>query len=142
MSDPKQKKCENFAGLANKRVTIMKRTDTPDNYGGTTVAWSNLIGAPSDGGVWAIIEPWIGREKYTEGQKQSIVDTRITIRYLDAMKDTRDAAKMKVVFAGRTFSILYSKNLDEELMSNFNSRYQREGKAFQMLFCSENAPEN
>lgn len=130
------KKCENFAGLANKRIIIEQRVDTPDTHGGTSVVWSTLHT------VWAIIEPWTGREYFADGKKEPRVDTRITIRYQDDLKDIRDASKYRVNFNSRYYPISYLKNLDEELMSNFNSRYQREGKAYQMLFCTENAPEN
>lgn len=122
-------KCENFAGLANKRIVIAPPTETPDSYGGRTVTWAtNTLDA------WAIAEPGSGREVFGQGQDQSRVDMKFTIRYRSELKDTATASKYKITFDSRTFTVLYVKNLDED--------GKREGKAFQVLGCVENGPEN
>ncbi len=120
--------CDGFTGNANKRVTIQKRTDTVDNYGGSSVAWTTLQEA------WAIIEPQSGREVFSQGQDQGRVDSKVTIRYISTLKSAATAGKYRILFDSRYFPIIYVKNLDEDM--------KREGKAFQVLYCQENAPEN
>lgn len=122
-------KCDNFAGQANKRVVIQPRTDSADNYGGQSVTWttSNLT-------VWAVLEPQSGREIHAQGQDQSRVDMKITIRYQSSLKDTATTGKYRVTFDSRVFTVLAIKNLDEDM--------KREGKAFQVLSCVENGPEH
>lgn len=121
--------CDNFSGRANKRITIQPRTETADNYGGQTIVWTtNNISS------WAIIEPQSGREVFAQGQDQSRVDSKMTIRYQATLKSTAIAGKYRVSFDSRIFTVLAIKNLDEDM--------KREGKAFQVLLCVENAPEN
>lgn len=120
--------CEGFSALANKRVTIQTRVEAADAYGGQTLTWTDLQGA------WAIIEPASGREVFAQGQDHSRVDSKITIRYVAGLKNTAVAGKYRVLFDSRVFPILYVKNLDSDM--------KREGRAFQMLYCQENEPEN
>lgn len=121
--------CDNFSGMANKRIVLQPRTEVADSYGGQTVTWatSNLT-------VWAIMEPASGREVFQQGQKQARVDTKITIRYQSALSNVATGAKYRVSFDNRIFPVLYVKNLDEDM--------KREGKAYQVLYCGENDPEN
>lgn len=121
--------CDTFSAQANKRITIQPRTDTADNYGGQTVVWTtgNIT-------AWAVIEPQSGREVFGQGQDQSRVDSKMTIRYQSSLKSTAVAGKYRVSFDGRIFTVLAIKNLDVDM--------KREGKAFQVLSCVENAPEN
>ncbi len=121
--------CDSFQARANKRVTIQPRTETADSYGGQTIVWTtNNIPA------WAIMEPQSGREVHAQGQDQSRVDMRITIRYQSTIKSTAIAGKYRISFDSRIFTVLAIKNLDEDM--------KREGKAYQVLSCVENAPEN
>lgn len=121
-------KCKNFAGLANKRIVIAPPTETGDNYGGRAVTW-----ATSTLDAWAIMEPGSGREVFAQGQDQSRVDMKFTIRYRSELKNTASGAKYKVTHDSRTFTVLYVKNLDADM--------KREGQAFQVLGCVENGPE-
>lgn len=121
--------CDSFSGRANKRITIQPRTESGDNYGGQAVVWTT-----SNISVWAIIEPQSGRETFAQGQDQSRVDSKMTIRYQPSIKSTAVAGKYRVSFDGRVFTVLYIKNLDEDM--------KREGKAYQVLSCVENAPES
>ena len=123
------KACDNFAGRANKRITIQPRTETPDTRGGQTIVWTT-----GNISAWAIIEPQSGREIFLQGQEQSRVDSKMTIRYQPGIKDTAIGAKYRVSFDSRLFTVLAVKNLDEDM--------KREGKAYQVLLCVENAPEN
>jgi len=121
--------CDNFSGQANQRITIQPRTDTSDNYGGAAATWTaNNISA------WAIIEPQSGRETFAQGQDQSRVESKMTIRYQSTLKNTATAGKYRVSFNGRIFPVLYIKNLDEDM--------KREGRAYQVLYCTENGAEN
>ena len=122
-------KCDNFSGLANKRITIQPPTLTADNYGGYSVSW-----ASSNLSAWAIIEPASGREVFAQGQDQSRVDTKMTIRYNSTLKNTATAAKYRVSFDSRIFTVQHIRNLDEDM--------KREGKSYQVLYCTENGPEN
>lgn len=122
-------KCDNFAGLANKRITIQPRTETADNYGGQTIVWTT-----SNISAWAIMEPQSGRETFAQGQDQSRVDMKITIRYQSTIKSTAVAGRYRVSFDGRIWTVLAIKNLDEDM--------KREGKAYQVLSCVENGPES
>ena len=121
-------KCGEFPAQARHRVIIQTRTDTADDYGGTSVAWSTLST------VWAMIEPASGREILADNQLNSRVTNKITIRYLTALKNTATAAKYRVSYDGRIFSVKYIKNLASDMAS--------EGKAFQILACEENDAEN
>lgn len=121
-------KCGEFPAKAKNLVTIQQRTDTSDAFGGSGVVWSTLQTA------WAVIEPTSGREPYLQAQLQSRVTSKITIRYIAALKNTASAAKFRVLFDGRYFPIKYVKNLDEDLVA--------EGKVFQVLMCEENDAEN
>lgn len=121
--------CENFSARANKRIVIQPRTESADNYGGQTIVWTT-----SNISAWAIMEPQSGREVHAQGQDQSRVDMRITIRYQSTIKNTGVAGKYRISFDSRIFTVVAIKNLDEDM--------KREGKAFQVLSCVENAPEN
>lgn len=121
--------CDSFAAQANKRITIQPRTETADNYGGQTIVWTT-----SNISAWAIIEPQSGREVFGQGQDQSRVDSKMTIRYQPTIKSTAAAGRYRVSFDSRIFTVLAIKNLDDDM--------KREGKAFQVLSCVENAPEN
>ncbi len=121
-------KCGEFNAKARSRVVIQARTDTVDSYGGASVAWSTLAT------VWAIIEPASGREFLQSNQLQSRTSHKITIRYQSSLKNTASAAKNRISFDDRLFSVKYIKNLDEDM--------KREGKAFQQLYCEENDAEN
>lgn len=121
-------KCGEFPSQAQHRITIQQRVDVADSYGGTTVTWSTLQQS------WAVIEPSSGRESYLQGQLQSRVSSKMTIRYIAGLKNTATAAKYRVSYDDRIFSVKYIKNLDESLT--------REGKVYQQLLCEENDAEN
>ena len=121
-------KCGEFSALAKNRIVIQQRTEVADTGGGFAVTWSTLST------VWAVIEPTSGREPYLQGQSQSRVTSKMTIRYQTALKNTASIADYRVSFDGRIFPIKYIKNLEEDL--------KREGKFFQILMCEENDAEN
>lgn len=120
--------CSDFTSQAKHRVIVQTRTDTADDYGGTAVAWSTLAT------VWAAIEPASGREALSDAQLHSRITSKITVRYQAALKNTATAAKYRVSYDSRVFSVKYIKNLAEDMKS--------EGKAYQVLMCEENDAEN
>ena len=121
--------CDNFAGRARARITIQPRTEAADNYGGQTITWTT-----SNISAWAIMEPQSGREVFAQGQEQSRVDMKVTIRYQSTINSTAIAGKYRISYDSRIFTVLAIKNLDEDM--------KREGKAYQVLSCVENAPES
>lgn len=118
------KTCDDFPSRAKHRITIQNKDTTDDGAGGRTTVWADLAE------VWAIIEPSSGRERMFSDQLFSRVSTKMVIKYRSDMKNTADAAIKRITFDGRTFNILYIKNLHQ------NSK--DEGKDFQQLFCEEN----
>jgi|AKVG01.1.fsa_nt_gi SPP1 family predicted phage head-tail adaptor len=120
-------KCGEFRAKASHFITIQERSTTSGDYGGVSVTWSDLSTA------YAMIKPMSGREVFEQQQMQSRVKTKMIIRYQSALKDTADTAAYRVSCDGRIFPIEYVTNLSDDM--------KNEGKAFQVLYCSENAPE-
>jgi len=121
-------KCGEFPAKARNKISIQARTDVLDDYGGSTVTWAEVYNS------WAVIEPMGGREAFLSQQLQSRITHSMTIRYLAALKDTATAAKYRVLFDGRIFSVKFIKNIDSSM--------KMEGKVFQVLTCEENDAEN
>ena len=67
------------AGTLRHEVTIQQKSVTRDAYGAEVITWTVLEN------VWASIEPISGREYFMSQQTQSVVDTKITIRYLSGI---------------------------------------------------------
>ena len=118
--------CNNFRTKATHRITIEKMNNTGDDYGGEAVTWE------TQSTVWAMMSPLSGREVYRQDADQSEVKSKITIRYQSALKDTATTGAYRVSYDGRVFPIRYVMNVDNDMKS--------EGKAFQILYCEENAP--
>ena len=119
-------KCKRFR--PRNRVTVQSRSETSDSFGGQTVSWGTLAT------VWAEIEPLSGREVFANQALDSRVSSKMTIRYRSDLKDTSGAAKNRISFDGRIFTIHYVRNLHSDLKT--------EGRAYQQLFCEDNGPEN
>lgn len=121
-------KCINFGEMARDRIAIQSRTEVSTDYGGQSITWGD------ENTVWAIIEPATGREVFAQEQLQSRVTHKITIRYISTYKDTAEAAKRRISFDGRIFSILYTRNLHEDM--------KRHGQAYQQFYALDNGEEN
>lgn len=115
-----------FASLANNRITIQNKAMIDDGAGGQSVSWNDMIT------VWAIIEPTVGREIYSNSQKQSRVDAKITIRYQSLFQDTRDTAAYRIQFGNRLYGIVASKNVGEDMKT--------ENYDYNVLYCVEGVP--
>ena len=120
--------CGDWRKKASHRVTVQSKTLVRDNYGGSSVTWSDV------GTYWASIEPLSGREIYMQDQHQSKVNSKMTIRYQSALKDTATTGGYRIQFDGRLFPIVYVRNLSDDM--------KNEGKTFQQLFVTENEAEN
>lgn len=123
------KACD-FPALARNRITIQKRTDTVDSYGAATIAWSDV----TDGDAWAVIEPLNVYERPAQGALSSRASVKMTIRWLEGLKDTALTGLYRVTFDSRTFPIIGIRNLSADLKT--------EGRNFQELMCVENDAEN
>lgn len=115
-----------FIARARNKVAVEQVVATDDGLGGRNEDWSLVRNA------WAIIEPKSGREMWVNSQLQSRVDAIITIRYISAISDTRDAAKCRVKFGTRLYNVRAIRNVAGDLKT--------EGKVFQQLVCVEGEP--
>lgn len=118
--------CDSFAAKARTRVELQTLTITDDDYGGQVENWPVLAT------VWAIVEPTAGREIYINGQLQSRVDAKITIRYQADLSDTTEGAKGRVVLGSRIYNVRAVRNLHRDMKT--------EGTDFQLLICVEGEP--
>jgi SPP1 family predicted phage head-tail adaptor len=117
-------KCGEWRAKAKHRVVIQEMTNTSDDYGGFTTAWT------TQSTVWAVIEPLSGNEVFRQDALQSKVKTKITIRYQSGLKNTATTADLRVSYDGRIFPIEYITNLKNDL--------KNEGTDYQVLYCREN----
>ena len=116
-----------FASSANTRISIQSAATVEDEFGGRSETWTEVFS------VWAEVEPTNGREVYVNGQLQSRVDAKITIRYQSSLSDTTEAAKRRVVVgSSRIYNIRTVRNLADDM--------KHEGTDFQMLLCTEGEP--
>lgn len=88
------------AGNLDQRVTLQRRTRTPDGMGGFTEAWADLAT------VWAQVLPLRGSEKW-EAMRVSPDDRmKIRIRWRgDANGQPYYTSADRLVWRGRTYNI-------------------------------------
>ena len=88
------------AGNLDQRVTLQRRTRTPDGMGGFTEAWTDLAT------VWAQVLPLRGSEKW-EAMRVSPDDRmKIRIRWRgDANGQPYYTSADRLVWRGRTYNI-------------------------------------
>jgi SPP1 family predicted phage head-tail adaptor len=115
-----------FPSSANTRISVQSAATVEDSYGGRSETWSEAFA------LWAVVEPTNGREIYVNGQLQSRVDSKMTIRYQSALSDTTTAVKYRVLFGSRIYNIKALRNVADDM--------KLEGTAFQQLFCVEGEP--
>ena len=80
-----------------------------------------------------MIMPKSGREVFESQKLDSRVTSKMVIRYQSALKVTDTVSQYRVSYDGRTYSVKYIRNLEEDM--------KNEGKAFQELTLEENSPE-
>jgi SPP1 family predicted phage head-tail adaptor len=79
------------AGKLRHPVTIQSSAVTQSSTGAMTTTWSDFAT-----GIWAAIEPIMGRELFSAQQVQSNLTTRIRIRHLAGVHE-----KMRVKYVDR-----------------------------------------
>lgn len=114
---------DDFVSKARHRIVVQSATETPDDAGGRSTVWTDLLT------VWAAIETKNGKEVFLSSQLQSRVDAVITIRFQSSLADTTTAAAKRVKFGTRIYNVKYVKNLADDL--------KNEGRVFQQLLCVE-----
>lgn len=122
---------DNFPSVARNRIEIQSATTTDDGYAGFSTAWEKL---DVQGEVWAQIKPTSGNETFANQELQSRATHKIMVRYQSQLADTETTAKYRIKYGTRYFTVEAVINLHEDMKS--------EGKAFQVLMCTENGPEN
>lgn len=101
-------------GTMDKRIRLLKYTETEDEYGLTHQTLVDAIGHS----LWARIEPARGKTYYEQARDKTEFITKITIRYRPGID-----ANMLVVYGGRTYKITsvvdpYEAHVKLELMCN------------------------
>lgn len=82
------------AGDLRRRVEIGRLVTQDDGYGGTMTVWQTFAT------VWAEIQDLTGREYWAAQQVQSLVTTRVRIRYLAGLTPA-----MQIKADGKTYAI-------------------------------------
>lgn len=119
--------CIDFRAKARHTITIQEKSLVVDAVGGQTNTWV------TQSTVKAQIEPTTGREVFTASSISSEVTHKMTIRYQSALKSTKTATPLRVLFDDRFFAVDYIKN--------FASDMKNEGRILQTLFVVENKQE-
>ena len=82
------------SGRLDKRITIQRKTTTPNDYGELIETWVDLVT------VWAIYLPARGSERFAAQQQIAEIDTVFRIRYRQGV-----TAMDRIVYNGRTYDI-------------------------------------
>jgi SPP1 family predicted phage head-tail adaptor len=91
------------AGSLRKRLTIQRRSQSPDDHGGLVDTWTDLAT------VWGEIVPGAGSEREVgTSEIREIAQHQITIRYFPGLTP-RD----RILYGVRVFSIVNVNNVDE-----------------------------
>jgi SPP1 family predicted phage head-tail adaptor len=90
-------------GALRHQVTIQSYTKSRDSYGGEVETWTDL-----HTGVWASVEPLIGREYLAAKQVQAEVSHKVRMRYIAGLLPA-----MRIVWGTRTFEIESILNVQE-----------------------------
>jgi SPP1 family predicted phage head-tail adaptor len=90
------------SGALRKRVTIQRRSDSVDEYGGQSVAWNDVAT------VWASLSPTGGKEEPQSGMVRAVASFNIQMRYFAGL-----TPKDRLVYNGRIFDIVNINDVDE-----------------------------
>lgn len=103
--------CDITAGKLNKKIVIQRNTPAPDGEGGYTDAWA----ADPVGGVWAMVKPVGGSERWLAERVTPGNRFRFVIRYRD---DGNGApyysAEDQITYNGRTYGITSVVDIEDE----------------------------
>ena len=103
--------CDITAGKLNALISIERVATTPDGEGGFTEAWT----ADPVGGVWAMVKPMSGSERWFAERVTPGNRYRFVIRFKG---DGNDApyysAADRIVYKGRTYGIESVVDIEDE----------------------------
>lgn len=90
------------SGTLRKRITIQRRSQSVDEYGGQSGAWQDLAT------VWGSFEPTGGKEDAQSGQVRAVATFKIGLRYFAGL-----TAADRLVYNGRIFDIVNINDIEE-----------------------------
>jgi SPP1 family predicted phage head-tail adaptor len=94
--------CDISAGKLRNKISIQRKTRTPDGGGGWSDTWAEIHN------ISAYIKPVSGNEVFVAMRIQASITHDIMIRYLDDVK-----ASDRIVFKERLFNIQSVINIEE-----------------------------
>jgi len=92
-----------LAARLTQRVTFQEAVDTPDEAGGSTRNWQDLMTR------WAEVMPQRGTERLIDGRVQADATHRIVTRF-----DSNITTALRIIYAGRVFNIRSVTNVAEK----------------------------
>ena len=100
--------CDITAGSLNRRVEILRRTETTDDMGGVTETWKAVY-TP-----YCKISPTSGSERNYRGGSESQLNYKIAMRFIgDEYDFPAITADDRVKFQNRTFGISYVMDVED-----------------------------
>ena len=120
-----------FSTMAKERIEIQSKVRVEDHIGGRSTSWETAYY------VWAIIFPRRPREFVLNNSIVSRASTDITIRYIDALSNTTETAKYRIIYKDRQYNIEGIQNLKEINLSLRNPGLLTEGRTYQKIRCTE-----
>ena len=103
--------CDITAGKLSSKITIQRNTPAADGEGGFTDSWA----ADPSGGVWAMVKPMSGSERWFANRVTPGNRFRFVIRFRD---DGNGAPYYsgddRIVYNGRTYGIEAVVDLEDE----------------------------
>ena len=103
--------CDITSGKLNAEITIQRNTPASDGEGGFTDAWA----ADPSGGVWAMVKPMSGSERWFAERVTPGNRYRMIIRFRgDANGAPYYSAEDRVQYKGRTYAIESVIDLEDE----------------------------
>lgn len=94
--------CDITAGMLKRRVSLQRKTDTPDGSGGVTVAWTQYAQP------YAMIKPKQGSEKLHADRLDATGLSTVLMRYRSDVLESD-----KLVFRGKDYQIRSIVNIEE-----------------------------
>jgi len=93
------------SGRLRHKITFQKKTETPDGYGGQTIAWIDVATRRAE------IQPINGKEYIAANSEQAESNIRITLRYDTALLDLSPA--WQISQGSKIYDIQHISNIKE-----------------------------
>jgi SPP1 family predicted phage head-tail adaptor len=90
------------SGALRKRITIQRRSQSVDEFGGQSVAWLDLAT------VWGSFEPTGGKEDAQSGQVRAVATFKIGLRYYEGLTPAD-----RLAYNNRFFDIVNINDVEE-----------------------------